>query len=143
MRKKFFDLWCIVFLCYIVVGFSLIRAQEPELKKAMDMINQGRASEAVPLLERQAEKDPQSFNVQLALGMAHLESGNYGNAQNALEKAISLNAASVQAHYTLAMLCESRRNSRRAAEEWEKVRQLTDDQSLKDLAAKHLQQLLH
>jgi Tfp pilus assembly protein PilF len=141
MRKKMVDLWGIVLLCYVALGFSLIGAQETELKKAMDMINQGRAAEAVPLLEQQSAKEPQSFDVQLALGMALLEAGNYDSAQGALERAVVLNPGSVPAHYTLAMLYESRRNTARAVEEWMKVQQLTGDQSLKDLAAKHLQQL--
>ena len=141
MRNRFIDFWIIVALCYAVIGISIIRAEEPLLKKALVMVNEGRAEEAIGMLNQELQNSPPTPDTHLGLGVAYLQKGDLAGARASLEKAVALKSDSVPAHYTLAMLFEKQRDYRRAVEEWRKVLQYTDDRGLKDLATKHIQQL--
>lgn len=141
MRNRFIDFWIIVALCYAVIGISIIRAEEPVLKKALVLVNEGRAEEAISMLNQEMQTSQATSETHLGLGVAYLQKGDLPAARASLEKAVALKPDSVPAHYTLAMLFEKQRDHDRSLEEWRKVRQFTDDHVLKDLAAKHIRQL--
>ncbi len=141
MRGRFIDFLVIVALCHAVIGFTIIRAEEPVLKKALALVNEGRAEEAISMLNQDLRTSQATTETHLGLGVAYLQKGDLSAARLSLEQAISMRPDSVPAHYTLAMLFEKQRDFARAAIEWRKVLQHTDDPDLKDLANKHLQQL--
>lgn len=92
-------------------------------------------------LKLRLQSEPDSCGVCLALGVAYLDSGDFNNAQNCLEKALSLCPGSVPAHYTLAMLFETKKDLSAAVREWNEVLRLSDNRELKALADKHIKQL--
>ena len=141
MKNKITDCWIIVFLCYALIGFTLIGAQEPDLKRALSLVNEGKTNEAIRILHQEVEKDSNTADVHLALGVAYLEGGDYDSAKGSLERALQLDPSSVPVHYTLAMLYEKEQKYAKSVQEWGKVLQLTDDSDLKELADKHIRQL--
>jgi tetratricopeptide (TPR) repeat protein len=140
-RNSLRDFWCILILCYSIIGLTIVRAEEMDYQKIMVLVNDGRTQEAIGILRQEIDKNPQQFDAHLALGVAYLESGDYASAKSSLEKALAINGSSVPSHYTLAMLYEKERNIGKSISEWRLVLQLSSDKNLRELANKHIRQL--
>ncbi|MHB9154806.1 MAG: tetratricopeptide repeat protein [Endomicrobiales bacterium] len=141
MRSIFREFWILLLLAYVVLGVNIIKAEGTNLNRAMQMVNEGRTEEAISLLRQEIEKNPETGDVHLALGVAYLDKDDFDAARVSLEKARDLSPNSVPVHYSLAMLYEKERRLELAVSEWKTVYQLTDSRELKELADKHIRQL--
>jgi tetratricopeptide (TPR) repeat protein len=135
------DFWIVLFLCYGIMGFSIIGGEETVVSRASALVNEGKADRAIEVLEGELQKNPQAADAEVILGMAYLQKSDFGRARTAFEKAVNSRPDLVAPHYNLAMLYEHEGNSPSALAEWKKVTQLSSDQNLKDLAGKHIKQL--
>lgn len=125
----------------ILCSAAVVSGGETGLNNALALVNQGKIDQAIAVLHKEIEKNPQGPESYLLLGVAYLEKNEYVSAKNYLEKALTLNPDSIPAHYTLAMLYEKEKSYLKAISEWTKVYQLAGDKNLKELANKHVRQL--
>jgi tetratricopeptide (TPR) repeat protein len=74
----------------------------PGVGLGLFLVRQGRAAEAIPVLDEVLKRFPNSADAHTHLGRALLESGRTGDAIPHLERAVALAPASAQAHLLLA-----------------------------------------
>ena len=117
-------------------------ADKENIKKALVLLNEGKTKEAIEILNGEIKQDSDSEPLTyLALGMAYIDQGRYGEAQASLENFLKAKPDSVAGHYTMAMLFEKQKEFAKAKDSWEKVLLLAHDKDLKELADKHIKQI--
>ena len=101
-------------------------ADKENIKKALVLLNEGKTKEAIEILNGEIKQDSDSEPLTyLALGMAYIDQGRYGEAQACLENFLKAKPDSVA----------------KAKDSWEKVLLLAHDKDLKELADKHIKQI--
>jgi cytochrome c-type biogenesis protein CcmH/NrfG len=135
------DFWIALVLCYGVLGMSLICAEEPNVARATVLVNEGKADQAIGVLQQELLRDPRSAEAEVILGQAYLQQSNFDQARTAFQRAVDLQPDLVPARYNLALLCERSGDAGAALEAWEKVSALAADGSMKKLADRHIRDL--
>src|SRR5262245_46125814 len=103
--------------------------------KARDARNQRQRYTAINLIEKALELDPDSFELNFALGRAYLEAnGSVDRALAALEHAASIDPNSIDVQFELGRVYQVRSDTPRAIEQFRKAR-LTDDYRQGDVLA--------
>jgi tetratricopeptide (TPR) repeat protein len=74
-----------------------------DLHDAIVLVEDGQVAEALPLLERVTESDPQIPMAQLQLGVARCRLRQYARAIPALRKAITMQPDAMNAHYEMGL----------------------------------------
>lgn len=141
-RKLLRDFWILLALVYGIVGIAVLRAEETGVQRASALINEGKADQAIVILQGELQKNPQAADTQVVLGMAYLQKSDFSQAAAAFERAAAIKPDLVPAHYHLAMLYEREGKRSQALAEWKKVEQYASaQQDLRELAKKHIRQL--
>jgi tetratricopeptide (TPR) repeat protein len=84
------------------IALSNGRDAGPGAAYGLFLVRQGRAAEAIPVLEAAVKLDPKSGDAETTLGRALFETGRTGDALPHLERAVLLAPMSAQAHLLLA-----------------------------------------
>lgn len=101
----------------------------------------GRLDEAYTELQLAFALDQDSTPVAVALGVVACRLGRLDIAQRALERSVTVDANSVASYYQLALLYEKKKMNDRALDSWQRFVALTQDDTLKAVAQKHIQYL--
>ncbi len=101
----------------------------------------GRYNEAYTELQLAYALDQNNAELALALGLVASRMGNLEVALRALERSISVNPSSVASYYHLALIYEKNGSKDRALDAWHRFLSLSQDESLKAVAKKHIQYL--
>lgn len=110
LQKMLFSVFIMVYACGAVAAFANTPAdtQAPRtcaLKTEADrLLRHGLAREAACLYERCIEKNPENSAACFNLAIAYYQSSRWNEAQQALEKVVSLNPKDVEALYNLGCL---------------------------------------
>jgi Tfp pilus assembly protein PilF len=99
-------------------------SQQPYVNLGSLLLEQGRADDAIPPLEKSVTLAPNSGFCRLKLGTAYLRAGRLTEAQEELEKATSLEPENAVAHYQLGRLYKERHALDRAQAEFDRAAQL-------------------
>jgi tetratricopeptide (TPR) repeat protein len=103
--------------------------------KARDARNQRQRNTAINLIEKALELDPDSFELNFALGRAYLEAnGSMDRALAALGRAAGINPNSIDVQFELGRVYQVRSDTPRAIEQFRLAR-LTDDYRQGDVLA--------
>lgn len=94
---------------------------------ADQLIERGRAAEAITLLQRTVREYPRSARTWLCLGWAHNEEKNHGAAEAALRKALELSPDLADAHHYLGIALAGQTRFAEAAAEFRKATELKAD----------------
>ena len=128
-------------LLVLFAASSFVFASDAELEKALNLLNDGHADQAMEIVKAKLQKEPNSSDNYLAMGMIQLEKNNYAEAKDNLQKALKIDRKIVAAHYMLAMVYEKEGSYNEALEKWKKIVKYSKDDNLKSLAQKHIEQL--
>ncbi len=101
----------------------------------------GRLDEAYTELQLAHTLDGRNGKIALALGVVASRLGRYDAAQRALEQSITIDANSVASYYHLGMIYESKGMKDRALDAWSRFVGLSQDETLKAIAQKHIRVL--
>lgn len=101
----------------------------------------GRYDEAYTELQLAYALDPNDPQIALALGLVATRLGRTEVAQRALEQSVATNPSSVASYYHLALIYEKTGARERAADAWHRFLSLSQDESLREVAKKHIQYL--
>ena len=134
---KIFFMSLFVFLA----ASSFVLASDAQLEKALNLLNDGHVDQAMEIVKAKLKNEPASSDNYLAMGMVQLEKNNYAEAKDNLKKALQLDKKIVAAHYMLAMIYEKEGAYSEAADKWKKIVKYSEDDDLKSLAEKHIEQL--
>jgi tetratricopeptide (TPR) repeat protein len=99
----------------------------------------GQYDQAYTELQLASALDPVNGTADVALGIVACRIGSLDVAQRALEHSIAVDANSVASYYQLALLYEKKNKSDRALDAWHRFYSLSQDETLKTLAQKHIQ----
>jgi tetratricopeptide (TPR) repeat protein len=80
---------------------SIVHNEQPYLNLGVLLGKSNRPEDAIPLLTRAAEIDPNSSQIRYELGKAYFDSGRFKEAQSATVEAIRLKPNDSSAHYLL------------------------------------------
>ncbi|MCL2335715.1 MAG: tetratricopeptide repeat protein [Endomicrobia bacterium] len=128
-------------LLVLFAAASFVFASDAELEKALNLLNDGHTDQAIDILKAKLQKEPDSSDNYLAMGMIQLEKNNYAEAKDSLKKALQINKKIIAAHYMLAMIYEKEGDYAAAIDKWKKIAKYSKDGDLKLLAEKHIEQL--
>ncbi|UPT75400.1 MAG: CDC27 family protein [Elusimicrobiota bacterium] len=112
--------------------------EKSPLAQGIELSNQGKWEEAIPLLEQAAKAAPDSYQAALALGSARLSAKQYVMAKGELERAAKLEPGSASTHYVLALLYEKLKEHRKAVAAWRIFLSHKLDVDSRQVAEKHL-----
>ncbi len=101
----------------------------------------GRYDEAYTELQVAFALTPNDAQVALALGIVASRLGRMDVALRALEQSVASNASSVASYYHLALVYEKNGANERALDAWHRFVSLSQDETLKEVAKKHIQYL--
>jgi tetratricopeptide (TPR) repeat protein len=101
----------------------------------------GRLTDAYTELQLANTLDPASAPVAVALGIVASRLERYEAAQRALEQSITLDANSAVSYYQLALIYEHLDQKDRAVDAWHRFAGLTQEESFKQMAQKHIRHL--
>ena len=101
----------------------------------------GRYDEAYTELQLAFALNPNDAQMALALGIVACRLGRLEAAQRALERSISVDSSSIASYYHLALLYEKNGTTDRALDAWHRFLSLSQDETLKSIAKKHIQYL--
>jgi cytochrome c-type biogenesis protein CcmH/NrfG len=96
---------------------------------------------AVSALEQDLKTDPNNSELWLHLGFAYRKLGKIDQAQNAFEKASTLNPHESDAYYMLALIYESKHQTEQAKKAWQDYLAAETDKTKRDVAEKHIHHL--
>ncbi len=136
---------------FFAISFSLL-ALSCRFSFAVDLATQhfqtglayerlGRSLEAYTELQLAFALDQEDAQKAVALGVVACRLGHFETAQRALERSISVDANSVASYFHLALLYEKAGVNDRAIDAWRRFSSLSQDDTLKTIAKKHLQRL--
>lgn len=103
---------------------SVRPSEQPYLNLGSLLMEQSRAGEAIPLLQRAIELAPGNAICRLKLGTAYLRLGKLTDAQRDLEKAVQLAPDDPAAHYQLGKLYKEMKALDRAKAEFDRTSEL-------------------
>ena len=115
-----------------------VKDVQKTLDQGIEWANQGNLKEAIPLLEKMAIIDPESYRAHLALGGAYLAQRDYLKAQKAFETAERLEPALVSTNFALGLLNEKLGKHHVAAQQWKQFLMHGVDEKARQVAEKHL-----
>lgn len=101
----------------------------------------GRYEEAYTELQVASALAPSDSQAALALGIVASRLGRMEVALRALEQSIATNSGSVASYYHLALVYEKNGSKDRALDAWHRFITLSQDESLKVIAKKHIEYL--
>lgn len=101
----------------------------------------GRYDDSYTELQLATNLEQDNPQMALALGVVANRLGRYDEALRALEHSIALEANSNASYFELALLYEKKGLTDRALESWHRFAQLSQDESLKTMAKKHINYL--
>ncbi len=101
----------------------------------------GRYDEAYTELQLAYALNPDDAPLALALGVVACRLGRWEAAQRALERSISVDSGSIASYYLLGLLYEKSGTTDRASDAWHRFLSLSQDETLKVIAKKHIQNL--
>ena len=107
---------------------------QSQLATAEEMLEEGRAKDAIPILRREVKRSGNSLRPRLLLAGAYLEVGDIGNADRALSDAVGRWPEDAEAHLLFGYCRLDREEVEQARSELERALELSDDPSL-ELAA--------
>lgn len=127
-------------LPFLVFLGGLSAAQPPSnpLVQGIELSNQGKWEEAIPLLEQAAKTAPDSYQAALALGSARLSAKQYVLAKGELERAAKLEPGAASTHYVLALLYEKLKEHQKAISAWRIFLSHKLDVDSRQVGEKHL-----
>src|SRR6266550_3709822 len=103
---------------------SVRPSEQPYLNLGSLLMEQSRAGEAIPLLQKAVELAPRDAICRLKLGTAYLRLGKLPDAQRDLEKAVQLAPDDPAAHYQLGKLYKEMKALSRAKAEFDRTAEL-------------------
>jgi len=124
MKYKVILILFFVFLINIVVGETF------QVEKAIELINYGKYDEAIRILQ---ENNGESS---ILLSIAYLGKKDFVNAKKFALQAWTQN--DVLPNYILALISEEEKDYEQAIEYWTNILKITQDDSLRQLAKKHI-----
>jgi tetratricopeptide (TPR) repeat protein len=101
----------------------------------------GRFDEAYAELQLAFALDPDDAPTAVALGVVACRLGRIEVAQRALERSIAVDSNSIASYYQLALIYEKNGTVDRALDAWHRFLSLNQDETLKIIAKKHIQNL--
>ena len=101
----------------------------------------GRYDEAYTELQLSYALDPDDAQNAVALGVVACRLGRMEVAQRALERSIAVDSNSIASYYQLALIYEKNGTVDRALDAWHRFLSLNQDETLKVIAKKHIQNL--
>jgi tetratricopeptide (TPR) repeat protein len=101
----------------------------------------GRFDEAYTELQLSFALDPDDAQNAVALGVVACRLGRIEVAQRALERSIAIDSNSIASYYQLALIYEKNGTVDRALDAWHRFLSLNQDETLKMIAKKHIQNL--
>ena len=135
MHKKIsvLALWMVLFF-----GAFGALAAEADIKKAEQLMRQGKAAEAYSLLRPLAAENAGNVDFDYLLGIAALDSGNPNEALNALERVLAVNPAHMGARLDLGRTYYALGALDLAKQEFERVRAANPPEAASNVVAKYL-----
>lgn len=127
--------WSLFTLAAIAAAAGLafgLRVASSETPKDPDAI---RAKAAI---EEAVKKDPANAELWLHLGFAFKKLDDADGAQKAFEKVVELNPKSASAHYMLGLIYEKKKMKEQAIAAWKACLANATEDSMKEIAQKHL-----
>jgi tetratricopeptide (TPR) repeat protein len=119
-----------IFILFFLFLISIVLAETSKIEKAIELINSGKYDEAIGILKENNGKSS------ILLSIAYLEKKDFINAKKfALE---SWSQEDVLSNYILALISEEEKDYEQAIIYWSNVLKNTQDNSLKQLAKKHI-----
>ena len=100
-----------------------------------------RYDEAYTELQLAFALNPDDAQMALALGIVACRLGRLEPAQRALERSIAVDSGSIASYYHLALLYEKNGTIDRALDAWHRFLSISQDETLKTIAKKHIQYL--
>jgi tetratricopeptide (TPR) repeat protein len=101
----------------------------------------GRYDEAYTELQLSYALDPDNAPNAVALGVVACRLGRTEVAQRALERSIAVDSSAIASYYHLALIYEKNGTVDRALDAWHRFSSLNQDETLKVIAKKHIQNL--
>jgi tetratricopeptide (TPR) repeat protein len=101
--------------------------RQARLARASRLMKQGRAAEAVALLERVVEDDPESASAWLGLGRALIQARRYPQAERALRRAVRLGPGLAEGAFYLGVALFEQGRAAEAAEHFLRATELRPD----------------
>ena len=143
MAKKVFWISLLPFaICHLpcrAVGADGPAAQHFQTGLAYERL--GRYDEAYTELQLAFALDPDDAPTAVALGVVACRLGRIEVAQRALERSIAVDSNSIASYYQLALIYEKNGTVDRALDAWHRFLSLNQDETLKIIAKKHIQNL--
>jgi len=121
MKKRYFFLVLLLILSLSVL-FKPVLSQNVSdyYNKANSMLVAGNFEKAAEYYNLVIQRNPNSADAYLGLGMAYKELGRYDDAYNATRKAIQLKPSYYQAYYNLGLILEMQGKNEEAIQAYEK-----------------------
>lgn len=133
---------CALFLLPVAPLFSdAISDAQQRYQQGLAYERLGRLDQAYTELQLANTLDSSNGKIALALGVVASRLGRYDSAQRALEQSITVDANSVASYYHLGMIYESKGMKDRALDAWSRFVGLSQDETLKAIAQKHIRVL--
>lgn len=96
---------------------------------------------AKTVLEEAIKKDPENSELWLHLGFVFKKLGDVDGSQKAFEKSVALNPKNTSAHYMLGLIYEKKKMVEQAIAAWKACLELTKEDTMREIAKKHLAHL--
>ena len=125
------------FLLFLLEPLAAQTVNDP-LAQGIELNNQGKWEEAVPLLKQAAQAQPKSYQAALALASAYSTAKQYEKAKVEMERAAKLEPALASTHYALALLYEKLKEHEKAVGAWKTFLSHKLDVDSRQVAEKHL-----
>jgi tetratricopeptide (TPR) repeat protein len=119
MHKNILFIALTMVLCLVTLG---ARAADADIKKAEELMRQGKAAEAYAVLQGLEGENAGNVDFDYLLGIAALDSGNHERALNAFERVLAVNPAHLGARLDLARTYFALGAYDLAKQEFERVR---------------------
>ena len=143
MFKKIFQIFLLPFaICHLPcrsVWADGPAAQHYQTGLAYERL--GRYDEAYTELQLSFALDPDDAQTAVALGVVACRLGRIEVAQRALERSIAVDSSSIASYFQLALIYEKNGTVDRALDAWHRFLSLNQDETLKMIGKKHLQNL--
>ena len=135
-----FGVWLLL-CCPSGWGASPEETAETHYQTGLAYERLGRTEEAYTELQLACALDDNDGAFATALGVVACRLGRFAEAQRALEHSIVLDAGSIASYYHLALLYEKQGQWDRAMDSWHRFTQLNQNEELKLIARRHIENL--
>jgi tetratricopeptide (TPR) repeat protein len=125
-----------LFIFLIIPNHSAAKDQDLYIAKGIQMINDGKFSEAVESLNRALAVSPDNLEANYYAGVAHSRLGNYQDAENLFLKTLELGETGAHVYFELGRLYYITSRCAESKEHLSKFKTLSDDVASNEYASK-------